>query len=87
VILFLFHPHEERQMYYFIKGKDSIATVGRKVLHNHEALEQARDMVQRGMTNVSIQDNAGHAIDGDDLLACVKGEKVLSDDLRAYYVS
>jgi len=28
-----------------------------------------------------------NTIDGDDLLACVKGEKVLSDDLQAHYVS
>ena len=80
-------PHEERQMYFFIKGTDSLATIGRKVRHIHEALEEARYMVQRGMTNVSIQDNAGHSIDGYDLLACVKGEKVLSDDLRAHYAS
>ncbi len=74
-------------MYYFIKGKDSFATIGKKVRHIHEALEQARYMVQRGMTNVSIQDDAGHTIDGYDLLACVTGEKILSDDLRAHYVS
>jgi hypothetical protein len=74
-------------MYYFIKGKDSWATIGKKVRHIHEALEQARYLDQRGMTNISIQDDAGHTIDGSDLLGCVKGEKVLSDDLRAHYVS
>jgi hypothetical protein len=87
VILFCLHPNEERQMYYFVEGRDSFATIGKKVRHIHEALEQARYMVQRGMTNVSIQDNAGQTIDGNDLLACIKGEKVLSDDLRAHYVS
>jgi hypothetical protein len=76
-----------RRMYYFIKGKDSFATIGKKVRQINEALAKARYMVQRGMTNVSIQDNAGHTIVGNDLLACVKGEKVLSDDLRAHYVS
>lgn len=76
-----------RRMYYFIKGRNPFATIGKKVRHIHEALEEARCMVQRGMTNVSIQDNAGHSIDGYDLLACVKGEKVLSDDLRAHYAS
>ena len=74
-------------MYYSIKGRDSFATIGKKVRHIHESLAEARYMVQQGMTNVSIQDNAGHTIDGSDLLACVKGEKVLSDDLRAHYVS
>jgi hypothetical protein len=87
VILFCFYPQEEKQMYYFIKGKNSFATIGKKVRHIHEALSEARFMVERGMTNVSIQDNAGHTIEGNDLLACVKGEKVLSDDLRAHYVS
>jgi hypothetical protein len=74
-------------MYFFIKGKDALATIGKKVLHIHEALGEARYMVQRGMLNVSIRDDAGHSIDGNDLLACVKGEKVLSDDLHAHYVS
>jgi hypothetical protein len=74
-------------MYYFVRGKDSIATIGKKVRHIHEALDQARYMDQRGMTNISIQDDAGHTIDGNDLLAVVKGEKVLSDDLQAQYVS
>lgn len=73
--------------YYFIKGKDSFATIGKKVRHINEALTEARYMDQRGMTNISIQDDAGNSIDGNDLLACVKGEKVLSDDLRAHYVS
>ncbi|MET4424259.1 hypothetical protein [Bradyrhizobium sp. RT3a] len=74
-------------MYYFIKGKDSFATIGKKVRHIHEALEQARYMDQRGTTNISIQDEAGRLIEGNDLLACVEGEKVLSDDLQALYVS
>jgi hypothetical protein len=86
VILLCPRPQEE-QMYYFVIGKDSIATVGKKVRHIHEALSEARYLVQRGMVNVSIQDDAGHTIDGNDLLACVTGEKVLSDDLRAHYVS
>jgi hypothetical protein len=78
---------KRRRMYYFIKGSDSFATIGKKVRHIHEALEQTRYMDQRGMTNISIQDDAGHTIDGNDLLACVNGEKALSDDLQAHYVS
>ncbi len=74
-------------MSYFISGKDSVAIIGKKVLRIHEALEEARYMDQRGMTNISIQDNAGHTIDGNDLLACINGEKALSDDLRAHCVS
>ena len=87
VILFPSVHMRRRRVYYFIKGKDSFATIGKKVRHIHEALSEARYMDQRGMTNISIQDNAGHSIDGNDLLACVKGEKSLSDDLRAHYLS
>jgi hypothetical protein len=48
----------------------------------YEALRKARQMRDTGLVNISIEDNAGHKIDGDDLLACVKGEKSLSADLK-----
>jgi hypothetical protein len=35
----------------------------------HEALSKARQMYETGLVNVSIQDEAGHKIDGDELLA------------------
>ena len=34
VILFCVHSDEERQMYYFIRGTDSFATIGKKVLNS-----------------------------------------------------
>jgi hypothetical protein len=36
-----------------------------------EALNKARQMCETGLANVSIQDEAGHKIDGDELLACI----------------
>ena len=44
-------------------------------------------MIESQMTAVTIKDHLGNTIDGDDLLACIKGEKVLSDDLQANYLS
>jgi len=49
----------------------------------HEALSKARQMFDTGLVNVSIEDQAGHKIDGDELLACIMGKKTLTDDLQA----
>ena len=35
----------------------------------HEALSKARQMYETGLVNVSIGDESGHKIDGDELLA------------------
>ena len=48
----------------------------------HEALRKARQMYETGVANVSIKDEAGHKIDGDELLACIMGRKSITDDLR-----
>jgi hypothetical protein len=74
-------------MYYFVSGKDSMATIGKKVATIEDALKCGRRMIESEMTSVAIKDHLGNTIDGDDLLACIKGEKVLSDDLRAHYLS
>jgi hypothetical protein len=34
----------------------------------HEALSKARQMYETGLVNLSIEDQAGHKIDGDELL-------------------
>ncbi len=47
-----------------------------------EALNKARQMCDEGMANVSIQDEAGHKIDGDELLDCLTGKKQITQDLR-----
>ena len=49
----------------------------------HEALSKAREMYEAGLVNVSIKDQVGHKIDGDELLACIAGKKTLTNDLQA----
>ena len=48
-----------------------------------EALNKARQMCETGLANVSIEDEAGHKIDGDELLACIMGKKMITEDLQA----
>jgi hypothetical protein len=59
---------------------DSMAETANDV---HEALSKARQMYETGLANISITDQAGHRIDGDELLACVTGKKTLTNDLQA----
>jgi hypothetical protein len=49
----------------------------------HEALKQARQMYETGLVNVSIRDDAGHKIEGDELVACITGRKLINKDLEA----
>jgi hypothetical protein len=49
----------------------------------HEALSKARQMYDAGFANVCITDQAGHKIDGDELLDCIAGKKKLTRNLRA----
>jgi hypothetical protein len=49
----------------------------------HEALSRARQMYEDGLANVSIADQAGHKIDGDELLECVTEKKKITEDLKA----
>jgi hypothetical protein len=49
----------------------------------HEALNKARQMYETGLVNVSIKDEAGHKIDGDELLACITGKKTITIELQA----
>jgi hypothetical protein len=49
----------------------------------HDALSKARQMYEDGLANVSIQDQAGNKIDGDELLACITGKKTITNDLQA----
>ena len=49
----------------------------------HEALSKARQMYETGLVNVSIKDQGGHQIDGDELLACITGKKTITADLQA----
>ena len=49
----------------------------------HEALSKAHQMYETRVVNVSIEDQAGHRIDGDELLECLTGKKKIAEDLRA----
>jgi hypothetical protein len=40
-------------------------------------------MYQAGLANVSIKDEASHKIEGDELVACLTGEKTITNDLQA----
>jgi hypothetical protein len=35
------------------------------------------------LVNVSIKDEVGHKIDGDELLECITGKKTITHDLQA----
>jgi hypothetical protein len=48
-----------------------------------EALNRARQMFETGLANVSIEDEAGHKIEGDELLDCITGKKKITEDLQA----
>ena len=49
----------------------------------HEALSKARQMYETGFVNVSITDQAGRKIYGDELVDCITGKKTITEDLRA----
>jgi hypothetical protein len=73
-------------MGYIVSGTTKSAGLGamsKPAPDAQEALRKAQQMINDGMVGVSIQDNAGHKIEGDDLAACIEGRKSLSDDLRA----
>jgi hypothetical protein len=48
----------------------------------HDALRKAREMYETGFANVSIKDDAGHQIAGDELVGCFTGRKLITDDLQ-----
>jgi len=49
----------------------------------HETLSKARQMCETGLVNVSIVDQAGHKIDGNESMACITAKKTITEDLRA----
>lgn len=48
-----------------------------------EALKHAHKLFWDGKSGVAIQDGKGNCISGADLIACCRGEKILTPDLRA----
>jgi hypothetical protein len=44
-----------------------------------EALNKAHQMYETGFVNVSIKDDAGRQIEGDELLTCIMGKKKITE--------
>ena len=61
----------------------AIDSMAETAIDVHEALSIARQMYETGLVNVSIEDQAGHKIDSDELLACIMGQKTITNDLQA----
>ncbi len=59
---------------------DSMADTANDV---HDALTKARQMYEDGLANVTITDQGGHKLHGDELLDCMMGKKRLTEDLQA----
>jgi hypothetical protein len=74
-------------MAYTVTSDDTVGPAIGPVLETandvDDALGKARQMYETGLVNVSIADQAGHKIDGDELLECVTGKKKITEDLRA----
>jgi hypothetical protein len=61
----------------------AIGPVSEEANDVHDALSKARQMYETGLVNVSIKDEAGHKIDGDELLECITEKKTITSDLQA----
>ena len=70
-------------MAYIIIGDMALGPMSETANDVHEALTKARQMYETGMANITIKDEAGHKIEGDDLVACIMGTKSISEDLQA----
>lgn len=69
-------------MPYTVSAAKGAASVSVRCSSLREALNYARSLILRGK-KVSIQDEKGNRIEGEDLEACCQGWKSLSDDLKA----
>jgi hypothetical protein len=54
-----------------------------KPLDVADALERARQLILEEKHHVTIRNDNGNSISGDDLAACCKGDKTLTVDLQA----
>lgn len=48
-----------------------------------ETANDLHDAPEEGLANVTIADQAGRKIEGDELLECMTGKKKITEDLRA----
>ena len=73
-------------MAYIITGETvglALDTVSQSASDLDEALRKARQMYDTGLVNISVEDERGHKIEGDELLACLTGKKTITEDLEA----
>ena len=70
-------------MAYIITGDTLGLAIGLVSETADDVLDKARQMYETGVVNVSIGDEGGHKIGGDDLLACMTGKKTITSDLQA----
>jgi hypothetical protein len=61
----------------------AVGPISETVNDLHEALNKARQMYETGLVNVSIADESGRKIDGDELVDCITGKKKIVEGLRA----
>jgi hypothetical protein len=47
------------------------------------AITRAYQLIDDGKIDVAISDDKGHSISGEDLLACWRGDKAITADLKA----
>jgi hypothetical protein len=52
-----------------------------------DALAHACRLIDEQVPNVAIIDGNGRSISGDDLIACCRGDKEITPDLRAVEIS
>jgi hypothetical protein len=46
---------------------------------SEEALDYTLDLIAQGETHIQISDGSGHAVSGEELVACLKGQKKIAD--------
>jgi len=61
----------------------AIGSISQEANDVHEALNKARQMYEEGLANVTIADESGRKIEGDELVDCITGKKKITEDLRA----
>ena len=61
----------------------AIGSVSETANDVHQALRKTRQMYEDGLANVTITDQEGRKIDGDDLRDCITGKKTITTDLQA----
>lgn len=61
----------------------AIDTPANGVFNLEDALSHACALLKQSVPNVAIKDGNGVSISGDELIACCRGEKTLTPELRA----